>query len=30
MTNQYKQEADDAILKTYNRYPVELDHGADA
>ena len=27
MTNQYMQEEDDAILKTYNRYPVVLDHG---
>ena len=27
MANQYMQEEDDAILKTYNRYPVVLDHG---
>ena len=27
MTNQYMQEEDEAILKTYNRYPVVLDHG---
>ena len=27
MVNQYMQEEDDAILKTYNRYPVVLDHG---
>ncbi len=25
MANQYMQEEDDAILKTYNRYPVVLD-----
>ena len=29
MTNQYMQEEDDAILKTYNRYPVVLDHGGE-
>ena len=27
MANQYMQEEDGAILKTYNRYPVVLDHG---
>ena len=27
MANHYMQEEDDAILKTYNRYPVVLDHG---
>ena len=27
MANQYMQEEDDAIVKTYNRYPVVLDHG---